>query len=167
MPKRILILGDEVLARPRFEGLTDVEFVVNDTQQPEPGSYDVVCLSNLVQQARRLQVPAILQVYRDALKEGGTLIVTAPSLEWACTELAVNEDASLFAYISLFGDDETPHLSGFRLLWLRGMIERMGMLVQNAHAEAYHVTVGEDTHRVLQNVVVAVKRTPQASEAIP
>lgn len=166
MPKKILVHGDETLGRERFRNVRDVEIIGNEVMPPELNAYDVVVLSNLIQQARRLQVPKILELYRDSLVDGGQLIVSVPSLEWACTEIATNDEASMFTYISIFGDDENPYLSGFKLLWLRGIIERLGFHVQTAHTEQYNISVGEETHRVLQNVVVAVKRTINASEAI-
>jgi len=103
----------------------EVKFVSD--MPPKEREYDGVFLENLLNQARRRQIPNILEMYVKSLKIGGRFVTTTPSLEWASKELYRSDEPDVAAYMAVYGDDSQPNLSGFTLNWLRALCEEQGL----------------------------------------
>ena len=108
MSDKVLILGDQ-RSKMRFEGWENVEFF--DDPDPQNGPYDYIVLDHLLSQANRKQVMQIVQMYANALVDGGQMSIVVPSLEWACEEIAKNDEPNPMAYMSIYGTDEEPNRS--------------------------------------------------------
>lgn len=150
---RVLALGDVSQRKTYFQEGTEY---VNETP------YEVALLASVLQTLPRTKVPEALEtIYKD-LPDGGRLVVTVPSLEWACTEFATKNDPGLGAYMSIYGTEGEPFLTGFTLLWLRRCMEEVGFAVVEARTETFKMqfTMGElkTEEMAKQHVAIGVKR---------
>ena len=103
-------------------GIANVRFpgaFISEDNPPKDNAYDVIMLDHLINQAKRGQVGEILRFFMGKLVDGGQMVITVPSLEWACKQIAAKDDAPVMAYLSVYGTDEEPHLCGLTLNWLR------------------------------------------------
>lgn len=146
------------LAGKRFPGA-----MVMEDNPPLDNSYDIILLDHFIQQANREQVGKALLFFRDKLKNNGQIVVIVPSLEWACRQVAIKDDAPVMAYLHLYGTKDEPHLSGLTLNWLRLACEAAGLFTIQAYSEKYIVNVNEKEEPAFQNVYIGVKK--EAGEA--
>jgi hypothetical protein len=158
---RVLALGD-VSQRDMFFP-DDVEYV-------NEAPYEAALLGSVLQTIPRNKVQSALQTLYDDLPDGGRLVVTVPSLEWACRNVVTQPDISLAAYISMYGVEGEPHLSGFTLLWLRRCLEEVGFIVVEARSMGFHMQfkVGLLTNQeeATQHIAIGVKRQVDAEKQI-
>lgn len=162
MKKKVLILGD-MRSKSRFVG-DEFEFF-HDVDPTVDGPFDFIVLDHIIPQAKRSQVFPIIQLYANNLKEDGQLILVVPSLEWACKEIAKNEEPNPMAYISLYGSDAEPFACGMTLMWMRLVAEGAGLYVTKAGAEWYKAQIDDQPFDAQQNVLVAVKPAVDTSPA--
>lgn len=154
MSIKVLALGDLERIQSRFGG-PGVEIV--EENPPSDNTYDLVVMDHVLQLASRMQVAQLIKIYKMALKIGGDLVIFVPSLEWAASLIATNDDPPATAYFSIYGGDNEPHLSGMTLLWLRALAQQAGMHVKQATGEWYLARIGEDEEKVMQNVLIATR----------
>lgn len=160
---RVLIVGDQ-RSKARFDGFENVEFF--DNPDPEQGGpYDYIVLDHLLNQAKRPQVFPIVKMYSDYLVDGGQLALVVPSLEWACTEIATNDEPNPMAYLSIYGTDVDQNLSGMTILWMRIVLEQCGLFVVQAKTEQYKAAVNDQPFEARQNVVIAMRLNIDPSNA--
>lgn len=159
---KALVLGDKSQVGIFFRG-DEVEYV-------NEGPFDVVLLASHLQVLKRHQVPQAIQRLYDELNDGGRIIVTVPSLEWACRQVVVQNDIPLAAYISLYGTESENYLCGFTMLWLRRALEEVGFIVVEARTETFRmtITIGKDKIEspAKQHVIIAVKRQVNPRKAL-
>jgi hypothetical protein len=121
-----------------------------------------VLLASHLQVLKRHMVSKAIQTLYEELVDGGRLIITVPSLEWACRQVVTQNDIPLSAYISMYGPEGEAYLCGFTMLWLRRAVEEVGFVVVEARTESFrmHLTIGKDQieEKAKQHVVIAVKR---------
>src|SRR3972149_9040633 len=108
---KALVLGDKSQANIFFRE-QNVEYV-------NTGPFDAILLASHLQIVQRNQVAKVIQILYDELVDGGRFIVTVPSLEWACRQVCTQNDIPLAAYLSIYGEETVPFLSGFSMLWVR------------------------------------------------
>jgi predicted SAM-dependent methyltransferase len=133
---------------------------------PSSSSYDIVVLDHILQQGRSRQVQKIIALYRDALIEGGEMIVIVPSLEWATTQYAVHDAPPTMAYLSIYGTDDQPHLCGMTIATIRLILMETGFRVTAATTESYIAILEGEKVEAMQNVVTGRKVTPDPATAI-
>jgi hypothetical protein len=158
----------------RVLGLGDVSqrqtYFPDDTEYVNETPFEAALLASVLQTLPRNQVQKALQSLYDELPDGGRLIVTVPSLEFACREVVTKNDISLAAYLSLYGMENEPHLSGFTLLWLRRCLEEVGFIVVQARTEHFKMSFKSGELLVeepaVQNIVIGVKRQVDAEKQI-
>jgi hypothetical protein len=151
---RVLSLGDQSQREMFFRG-QQVDYV-------NEGPFDAVLLASHLQVLKRHQVPQAISKLYEELVDGGRIIVTVPSLEWACREVITQNDIPLSAYISMYGPEGEAYLCGFTMLWLRRALEEAGFIILEARTENFrmHLTIGQDRveEKAKQHVVIAIKR---------
>lgn len=149
---RVLALGDQSQRSMYFP---------EDTEYVDELPYEAALLASTLQTVQRTQVTQVLQTLYDDLPDGGRLVVTVPSLEWACTEIVTKADISLGAYMSIYGTEGEPFLTGFTLLWLRRCMEEAGFVIVEARTESFKMrfTMGEiKTEEIAkQHIAIGVK----------
>ncbi len=159
---RALVLGDKSQSNIFFRE-QDVEYV-------NQGPFDAILLASHLQIVRRKDVTQVIAKLYDELSDGGRIIVTVPSLEWACRQIATQNDVPLNAYVSIYGTGEEPYLSGFTMLWLRRALEEAGFIILEARTESFRLrlTFGDQPleDKAKQHVVIAVKRQPDPQKAL-
>lgn len=164
MAKRYgLAEGDIDLAKERYGD--SVEWCSDDP--PVAGKYDLIVLYNWLQQAEQPQVSKLLRYYTELLKEGGTLMVIVPSLDWAAGQIAHEDNPSIAAYTAVYGTPSEPHRSGLTMNWLRIVASQTpGLRVDFANTEGIIVKVGDERQMAQQNAIGCTKVTPDAGDAI-
>jgi hypothetical protein len=159
---KALVLGDKSQAGMFFRG-QDVEYV-------NEGPFDAILLASHLQIVQRQHVATVIQQLYDTLNDGGHFIVTVPALEWACRQICTQNDIPISAYISIYGLEKEPFLSGFSMLWIRRVLEDVGLIILEARTETFkmHMTIGETTVDDIakQHVVRAVKHAPEPQKAL-
>ena len=146
------------LASARFPGA-----FVSEDNPPKDKAYDVILLDHLINQAKRGQVSELLHFFMGKLADDGEIVITVPSLEWACKQIATKDDAPIMAYISVYGTDEEPHLCGLTLNWLRIACETAGYFTIQAYGERYTIRINDKEEQAMQNVYIGIKK--KAEEA--
>jgi len=158
---RVLALGDVAQRETYFPN--GVEYV---NESP----YEVALLASTLQLLPRTQVLVALKTLYDDLPDGGRIIVTVPSLEWACRDIVTKDEISLSAYISIYGVEGEPHLSGFTLLWLRRCLEETGFIVVEARSMDFKMKFKLGAISTLedatQHIVIGVKRQIDAEAQV-
>lgn len=165
---KVFLLSNDGQSKARFANYPDVEFVENPDAIDE--TYDFVVLDNVVQNFQRSKALQIVGTYANVLNDGGQFVLIVPSLEWACREIAKNDDPTPAAYIAMYGTDENPNLCGMTLMWMRYLLEAVGLVVVMAKQEEITMTIKlddvEQSFPCRQNVVIAMKSVGDASEAL-
>lgn len=133
---------------------------------PQTDFYDGVYLENLLQQMLRREVVPGLRIFWNSLVVGGKIVIVVPSLEWACREVGTKDDPSPLAYLSIYGDDENPHLSGYTIMYLRKVCESVGFVTDTCYAQDYNVMINDTQHRGRSNVYTGFKRETSPESAI-
>jgi len=132
--------------------------------------YEAALLASVLQTLPRDQVQKALQRLYNDLPDGGRLIVTVPSLEAACRDIVTKDEISLASYISMYGVEGEPHLSGFTLLWLRRCLEEVGFVVVDAHTQDFKMQFTMGNIKVeepaKQHIAIGVKRKVDAQAQI-
>lgn len=163
--KRVLLLGDQ-RSLAQFES-GEWEIV---TDADADGLFDAIVLDHILQQTDRASVLKIVDYYRDKLIDYGQLHIVVPSLEWACREIAKNDEPNPMAYLAIYGTDQEPHKCGMTLLWMRLVTEQAGLVPFRATKEGYlallKIGEAEQEFQAEQNVLVAVKQPESAADAI-
>lgn len=158
---KVLAIGDKTQRERYFP--EDAEYV-------EVGPFDACLLASTLQTVPRRQVQAALTTVYDELVDGGRIIVTVPALEWACREVVAEADISLGAYISIYGTEKEPFLSGFTILWLRRCLEEVGFIVVEARTEQFKMLFDfgalKKEERAKQHVIIGVKHAVDAKAAL-
>ncbi len=160
---RVLALGDKSQAAMFFG--EDAEYI-NETP------FEAVFLGSHLQTVQRHQVVTVLEKLAVELPDGGRIIATVPSLEWACKEIVIRdpEELGLAPYISIYGTEEELCKCGFTMAWLRLCFEEVGMLVVSATSEWFtmHIGMGEASkeERAMQHVIIALKREKDPKDAL-
>jgi hypothetical protein len=153
---KALVLGDKSQAGIFFRE-ANVEYV-------NEGPFDAVLLASHLQVLKRHQVPQALKTLYEELVDGGRIIITVPSLEWACRQVCTQNDIPISAYISIYGTESENYLCGFTMLWLRRAMEEVGFILLEARTETFrmNLTIGTDKleDKAKQHVVIAIKRQP-------
>jgi predicted SAM-dependent methyltransferase len=160
---RILAQGNPELIKQRYGGL-GIEIVEELSEDDK--DFDMIVLDHVLQQFNRRDVPEAIEYYKEKLKTGGDMIVTTPSLEWACSEIVTNDNPSAMVYLSLYGDDNVQNRSGFTLNWLRAILERAGFYTKIAIGEWYIAEVNGQREKAMKNTVIGTKMPEDPSEAI-
>lgn len=159
---KALVLGDKSQANIFFRE-QDVEYV-------NEGPFDAILLASHLQVVQRQNVATVIKALYEELVDGGRIIVTVPSLEWACRQVCTQNDIPIAAYISLYGLEKEPYLSGFTILWLRRALEEVGFIILEARTETFrmHITIGDKPleDKAKQHVVIAIKRQPDPQKAL-
>ncbi len=161
---RVLVLGNVNLSKGRFPEGAEIAYAMT----PTVGKWDVIFLSQWIQQFPREQVVVELRKIKELLaNERSELFVTAPALEWVAAELLHNDDFSMPPYLSLYGTRDEPYKSGFKMAWLRMALEQAGFVVRKAVQEMYTL-IGPKDEKVpaWQNVCIAVADIKEEVEVI-
>ena len=159
---KALVLGDKSQANIFFRE-QDVEYV-------NEGPFDAILLASHLQIVQRQNVSTVIQALYDELVDGGRMIITVPSLEWACRQVCVENDIPIEAYISIYGLEKEPYLCGFTMLWLRRALEEAGFIILEARTDWFrmHITIGEQKveNKAKQHIIIAVKHQPDPQKAL-
>jgi hypothetical protein len=151
MPKSVWSNSEEYQVEKRFP---DME---HKTENPPEGTYDVIWLNNLLQQAKREQVGEMLHFFFDHLNPGGEMYINVPSLEWATQQLASKDDPRLSAYIAIYGSKDEPNLCGLTIHWLRAVCEHTGLRTMAAYSERVKMHLDTGDEDSMQNIYVGAK----------
>ena len=158
---RVLAIGDPTQRSMYFTD--DTEFV-----NEEP--FEAALLASVLQTLPRNKVQEALENIYNLLPDGGRIIVTVPSLEWACRNVVTQNDISLAAYIAIYGVEGEPHLTGFTLLWLRRSLEEAGFIVVEARSEGFKMQFKmgalKTEEPASQHIAVGIKRKIDELKAI-
>lgn len=141
------------LAKQRYP-----DAIISDDETPVDNSYDIVFLDHFINQTSRKNIPGLIKYFIDKLKVNGQLIIVVPSLEWACMQIAREAEPPILAYLSIYGTDDEPTLSGFTLNWLRKLCEDAGLLTLQTASNRYKVTINEKEEIGFQHVYLGMKR---------
>jgi len=158
---RVLAIGDTTQRERYFP---------SDAEYTDVGPFDAALLASTLQTIPRTQVQIALSNLYEELVDGGRIIVTVPALDWACRDIVTQNDISLGAYMSIYGTEGQPHLSGFTMLWLRRCLEEVGFIVVEAHTEQFKMqfTMGavKKEEKAKQHVIIGVKHQVDAAAAL-
>jgi len=138
--------------------------IVNDN--PPTRDYDGVYIDMLLQQAKRIEVSQFLQVFYNQMKPLAKIVVTVPSLEWACRMIATSDNPPASTYICIYGTDEEPHQCGMTVHWLRIVCEAIGFETYMTQAMPAKVYVSGAPEEIQQNIYIGMKPLPRPEEAV-
>jgi hypothetical protein len=133
---------------------------------PPVSTYDGVYLDMLLQQAKRIEVTQFLTVFFKGMTPGAKIVVTVPSLEWACKKVGGMDNPPATAYIALYGTDEQPHMCGLTIHWLRLVCEQVGFKTYAAYSAKAEVVMGDHREDILQNIYIGEKPMPNPEDAL-
>jgi 2-polyprenyl-3-methyl-5-hydroxy-6-metoxy-1,4-benzoquinol methylase len=139
-----------------FSGAEITHEHILELDMASPELYDVVYCSHALQFVPRQKVPLTIEALKAKVKSGGELWFITPSLEWAASQVVRNEPNPLIQ-TTIYGNGEEVYRSGFTLLWLRALLENIGLIVRKATQQMWMVKQGEDTLTIPENVVVAMR----------
>lgn len=167
--------GPNSVAAQMFEKVEDKEVVrldidpdnkpdvVHDISSPLPvelvGAFDVVIAYHVMEHLDRAVVIQSFKNITAAVRNGGELWVSCPSLEWACDEIKAHREGT-YVQAVIFGNQHSPwdyHRCGFTMQALRQMVAISGMIVKKATQSTYFISSEEKQYRCIQNVVVGAK----------
>jgi len=160
---RVLVLGDTEQAKMFFKD--DAEYV-------NEGPFDSILLATHLQTIQRQFVVPVLSKLAAELVNGGRIIITVPSLEWACKEIATNLDnMGLGPYTALYGLAGVPYMCGFTMPWLRMALEEAGFVVIEARSDFYTLKFKMDddievTERAQQHIAIGLWSKKDPAQAI-
>jgi predicted SAM-dependent methyltransferase len=137
--------------------------LVWDIQNPLPeehhNQYDLVTASHVLEHIPRLKVlPTIINL-RNCLKDGGTLYIGVPSMEWVAGELLRERPSNAVIHV-IYGMDEPvyqQHRCGFTLMMLRHLVELAGMIPRRATQSGLKLVMDDTEYQTTQNIVVAMR----------
>lgn len=159
---RVLALGDM--------SQTGMFFTNEGVEYVDTGPFDAILLASHLQTVKRHQVPKVMSELYKELVNGGRIIVTVPSLEWACREVCTQNDISLGAYLSIYGTESENYLCGFTMLWLRRCLEEAGFIIVEARTQTFklNIHIGNVTkeEKAKQHVIIGVKREIDLEKAL-
>lgn len=85
------------------------------------------------------QVDSVVKSWVGALKQGGEIVIFAPSLEWAAYQV-LSPERSPVLVMHLFGKQDNPtafYTCGFTMLDLRALCAKHGIAVTHAQTGVY------------------------------
>ncbi len=142
MPEKVYYLGDgaEALARTMWADSDVAELTADSTDA------DHVLVHKFLQYLPLKRAIDNIRRIAALTKDGGTLTVTVPCLDWAARLMCQSEVPESVWY-ALYGDGDSgvPHLSGYTVQRLRQMLGAADFIVVEASTiEEQLVTQGED-----------------------
>jgi predicted SAM-dependent methyltransferase len=137
--------------------------LVWDIRNPFPeehlNQYDLVTASHVLEHIPRLQVLPTVVNLRNCLKDGGTLYIGVPSMEWVAGELLREKPSNAVIHV-IYGMDEPvyqQHRCGFTLMMLRNIVELAGMVPRRATQTPLKIHMDGFDYQTTQNIVVAMR----------
>lgn len=137
--------GAEIVTMDADEDIENVDIHGNGREIPENlhGQFEAVFASHVLEHFPFWDSVTILKEWMKALKPGGEIHVTVPSLEW-CAEQLLDDHPSKAVLPMLYGGQDTIyniHLAGFTMRLLRRCFEEAGMRVTRARSGTFHLQV--------------------------
>jgi hypothetical protein len=157
MTTRVQVFGDGAQSKQLFENV-EVEYVDNDP--------DIVVMEHTLQLMPRNEVVQYLTETKRSLPEGGQIMITVPSLDWACRKIVQEEEPDFAVYYSIYGLDGNTFKCGFTLYWLRLAVQAAGFRIEKAVSEPYQMGINGQPQQAFQHLVVGRKITSDPAEAI-
>ncbi len=139
----------------------DILFDIASGDLPEEhlGKADIVYASHVLEHIDRERVFQAVKNCALAVRPGGELWVSVPSLEWACKMILYGHDDA-GVQLTLFGgqrDQWDYHRSAFTLAALRQLIDMMGLTVRRAYQAPLQLSWYGKDFTALQNVVIGYR----------
>lgn len=148
--------------------------IVHDITEPFPdyleGAFDIVFASHVLEHIDYLKVGLALRNLVSLLAPGGELHIIVPDMEWAARKILRGEE-NIALMGTIWGGQRHPHdyhRSGYSLLSLRLLVEKIGLIVRKATKGIFRINWIEDGEKkvaeVLQNMVIGLRYMPMMSE---
>lgn len=142
------------------ELVTDFTMDISSEDFELEDEFDVVVAWHVLEHIKYTKIPQTIRNLRDLVVDGGELWIATPSLKWAAE--AINKGESMHPALMgvLFGSQENEweyHRSGFRLDWLRDLVQEQGMVPRHIHHATYIVAHNEQQYPVVEARVIAMR----------
>ena len=121
------------------------------------GEYELVFCMQMLQFVERGKVNDVARKLSQIVANGGEVWLSTPCLEWAMHKILKNEGDASTQFILYGNDDDPAYHSGFTLLWLRGLIEGVGLITRKATQNVMTMKQDGKDVNIPQNILIAMR----------
>jgi len=130
--------GTKELAASMFDGQVDTAAIRPQKRQKD---YDALLSYMVLPRIPFRKVGGVVKSWVEAVKEGGEIIIFAPSLEWAAYQVLMPEHSPALVH-HMFGsqrDSTEFYCCGFTMMDLRSLCSKAGIAVTHAQTGEYQI----------------------------